>query len=226
MADVRATTKSESLEKVGCRALGSELLCERAKRIWTLARWIGGFSELRNAACNREAVRAAAWFQDAWCIGGSSASPIDVAALILSQPTDSQRRRSADIAAEFLVGVVDAPTRETACRAITLSGVRGVEMPEALILSEATCLDSIGPIWLCGQAAKCAGDHQSFGAMIALWERQTEYGYWSKRIEENLRFGRSRALARHRCEALDEFLPALRRQLDGSDRHVSPEPNP
>ncbi|MFH1419641.1 MAG: hypothetical protein ABII12_15305, partial [Planctomycetota bacterium] len=68
MADLRATTEAESLETVGRRTLGSALLCERAERIWTLAGWIGGFSELRNVACNRGAVRAAAWFQDAWCI--------------------------------------------------------------------------------------------------------------------------------------------------------------
>jgi hypothetical protein len=202
--------------------LGSRFLCERAARIHALAGWVAGFSEFMSVACNRAAVEAAIWFQDAWCVEQVRNGEYAPGLILTRDANEGQRERSADLATEILSGELDEETIATAARAIRAAGVRNTGMPEAQILAEATNLDSIGPLWLWGQIARCSAEDRSAGSLIAVWERQTEYGYWAKRIAETLRFERSRELARQRCAAIDEFMTALRRQIDGSDRHVAP----
>ncbi|MBN2562549.1 MAG: hypothetical protein JXQ75_16615 [Phycisphaerae bacterium] len=218
-----APTKQDPIEAVARTVLGCEFLAERAARIGAMADWIAGFSELRDVACNRRAVLGAVWFQDAWCCedlrSGRFAAPL----VLVVQPTDLQREAAADIAADMLGGAVDKDTRLAAARAIRAAGVPGTAMPEAQILAEAVNLDSIGPLWLLGQAARCAADDRSVGSVVAIWERQHEYRYWTGRINETLRFQRSRELARHRVAALDASMTPLRDQLTGGDLHVAPD---
>jgi hypothetical protein len=168
-------------------------------------------------------VEAAVWFQDAWCVEDLKAQRFDAALALAQPPTNLQRECAADLAAGLLVGLVDEATRETAVQAIRAAAVRETAMPEAQVLAEATNLDSFGPLWLWGQMARCSREARPIVSVVAIWERQIEYGYWPKRINETLRFTRSRQLARQRYEAMEGFLLALRRQLDGSDRHAAPE---
>ena len=95
-------------------------------------------------------------------------------------------------------------------------------MPEGMILDEATTLDSIGPLWVWGQVARCAAEDRPAASLVAAWEKQAEYGYWTKLINETLRFERSRSLARQRCAAVEAHLVLLRDQLTSSDRHAAP----
>jgi hypothetical protein len=75
---------------------------------------------------------------------------------------------------------------------------------------------------MCGQLARCAAENLPVAAAVDLWERQIDYGYWRRRIDESLRFPRSRELARQRCAALDACMIVLRDQLSGGDRHAAP----
>jgi hypothetical protein len=205
------------------RCLGSAFLAERAARIGFLADWIAGFSELRDLACNRRAVQAAAWFHDAWCCEDLRAGRFAAPLVLAVQPTELQRERAADIAFGALRGVVDDATCVTAARAIREAGLRDTRAPEAHILGEAVNLDSIGPLWLWGQIARCAVEDRTAASVVAAWERHVEYRYWPKRIDETLRFERSRRLARERCKTLDACFAALRDQLSGGDNAEAPE---
>ncbi len=211
------------IEVAASRRLASRFLAERAARVAVLADWIAGFKEFEDAACNRRAVEAAAWFQDAWRIDDAGEADPSVPVVLAVQPTDFQRERAADIATEALAEIVDAVTLTTAARATREAGAHESNLPEAIILGEATNLDSIGPLWLWGQAARCAAEDRPVASVVAVWERHVEYDYWAKRISETLRFERSRELARHRCRTMEAYFVALRDQLTGSDRHVAPE---
>jgi hypothetical protein len=223
MAENRPATWQHKLEAVAKRYLRSEFLCERAGRISVLARWIEGFAEIKAVACSRRAVEAAVWLQDAWCVDEVRTRTLD-AALVLAQPaTVLQRERSADVAVELLAGWTDEATLETTVQAIRSAAVRETAMPEAQVLAEATNLDSIGPLWLWGQIARCVREDRPIVSVVTMWERQIEYAFWPKLINETLRFERSRRLAQERYAAVEGLILALRRQLDGSDRHVAPE---
>ncbi len=211
------------LESLARRYLQNDVLLERAGRIVVLTRWIAGFNELAGVACNRRAVEAAAWFQDAWWAKEPEIERPPAALLLTEPPSSLQRERAADIADKALVGVVDEATRATAAAAIRQAASRETHLPEAQVLAEAASLDSVGPLWLLGQTARCAVENRPFAMLVAVWERQVEYGYWPKRIAETLRFRRSRELARHRCAEIEALMLSLRRQLDASDRHEAPE---
>ena len=216
------TPANDPVETVARRFLNNDFLIERAARVAALTDWICGFTEVRELACNRHAVQAAAWFQDAWSCAGIQAGQFTAPLVLTMQPTDLQRRLAADLAGEQLHGVVDPPTRFAALRAIREAGTRGTVAAEAIVLTEATNLDSIGLLWLCGQVARCASENAPFATAMAFWERQIDYRYWPRRIEETLRFARSRELAKHRCAALDTCMTAFRDQLTCGDRHVAP----
>jgi hypothetical protein len=218
-----ARPQPQTIESAARGFLKSAFLAERAARVAALGEWMAGFAELRGTACDRRAIEAAAWFQDSWC-GVDLHAGRFLAPLVLStQPTEWQREQAADIVQRVLAGVVDGPTREVAARAIREAGRREITMPEAMVLAEATNLDSIGPLWLCGEIARCMVDDRQLGAVVATWQRQLDYQYWAGRIAETLRFARSRQLARHRRAAMEPFMAALRDQLAGGDRHVAPE---
>jgi len=223
IADMAATSEQGPIEAAASRFLRSTHLCERAARVCVLAEWIAGFSELRDVPCDRRAVRAAVWFQDAWCCEDLHAGRISAPLVVAMQPNDVQRERAADAAARQLKEVVDDTTRATAAQAIREAGMRETHMPEAQIVGEATNLDSIGPLGLWGQIARCAAEDRPVASVVSVWERQIEYQYWAGRITETLRFERSRGLARHRCAVMDDYFVALRDQLTGGDRHVVPE---
>jgi hypothetical protein len=192
-------------------------------RVAALARWVEDFAELKEVPCNRLAVHAAAWFQDAWCLEGVRKGQFQAALVLAMPPSDSQRDDAADLMMESLAGLLDDATLGAAAQAIRQCGARTTRSAEAQVLAEAANLDSIGPLWLCGQIARCSAEGRPVASLAAIWERQVEYGYWGKRIAETFRFRRSRDLARQRCEILEGFFLSLRRQLDGSDRHTAPE---
>lgn len=223
MSERGPITWQEQVESAARRFLQNHLLSERAARISRLARWVSQFAELGAVACDRRAVEAAAWFQDAWCADDVNAGRLDVALVVIVPPTALQREHAADLAAGLLRGLVDDATRTTAAQAIRLAGDRETTVPEAHVLAEATDLDAIGPLWVISQVARCFAEDRPLASIVAVWERQIEYGYWPKRIDQTLRFQRSRELARQRCAAVEGFMLALRSQLDASDRHVAPE---
>lgn len=208
------------------RVLGSAILCERADRLNRLATWIAEFPEFEAQRCNRRAVSAAARFHDAWCAKSVTAHDANPLAAMLRPPSDAQRERAADIAAQALRGVVDDSTRETAAAAIREAGIRDTKHPEARIVGEAVSFDATGPLWLCAELARCVHQDRAVASLVAIWERHVEYGYWSRRIAETLRLERTRSVARHRCAAVDAFFRALRDQLTSGDRLVSPAENP
>jgi hypothetical protein len=212
----------DPIEAAGRRFLNSNFLAERAARVLNLANWVAGFAELGAVACNRRAIAAGAWFQDAWCCPEIQSQRFAAPLVLTVQPTELQRRDAADTAAAQLSDIIDAATLTTALRVIRESGTRETVLAEAMVLGEATNLDSIGTLWLCGQFARCGAEDQPVAAAVALWERQLDYRYWARRIDETLRFPRSRELARHRCSALDACMTALRDQLTCGDRHVAP----
>ncbi len=201
--------------------LRSDFLCERAERVAKLAEWVSGFREFQRVAVNRRAVRLAAWFQDAWCRPDVQAGRLSPPLVLVAQPTDLQRETASDLAARALAGVADEPTRAAVVKAIRQMGYRDTIMPEAQIVREASSLDSVGLLWLWGQAAKCLAEDRPVEWVVRLWERQTEYHYWDSLIRETFRFEQSRELARHRRRQLESCLVSLRDTLRWGDGDVA-----
>lgn len=224
MSRVTAKALADPIERAGRRVLGLEFLCERAGRLERLVKWIADFEENREFACSRLALRAAAWFIDAWCADEARTAAFDPVLLLAQPATDLQRERSADIAFHALDSVLDDVTRRTAVSAIRGSGRHDVGLLEAQILAEACNLDSIGPLWLWGQVARYDRRARSVASVVEIWKRQTEYRYWPKFIDEILRFPSSRKLARQRTAALDAYFVALEAQIHSTEPHAVNKP--
>ncbi len=220
MAEREDDIRRDPVESAARACLRQELLIERAERIAATAAWIAGFEELASTACDRNAVRTAVWFQDAWCRDGAS-GPADIGWRVLSKaPGEIERRRSAGLLADALRGRISSAAIDSASRALCEAGYRETRMPEAWVVSEATSLEAFGPLWLWAEVSRCTAEARPMASLVAVWERQVEYGYWKRRINDAFRFPRSQKLATRRCEVLESFFVALRQQLDGSDRRA------
>lgn len=219
MAEGDTGVRRDSVEAIARAFLRHDLLIERAARIASTATWIAGFPEFSTTACDRNAVKAAVWFQDAWCLEDAS-SAAEVGSRVMSRPpSEIERRKSADALAKSLRGIMSPPAIEAATRAVCEAGYRETKTPEAWVIIEATGLETFGPLWLWGEIARCTAEAKPISSLVAVWERQIEYGYWKRRINDAFRFAKSRDLAARRCAMLESFFIALRQQLDGSDRH-------
>jgi len=213
MNQITAKALVDPIERAGRRVLGHPVLCERAARLERLVCWIAESEELAEFACSRLALRAAVWFLDSWCAADARAGRFDPLLVLSQPPNEIQRELAADIAFHTLDSVLDDVTRRSAVAAIRHSGRREINQVEGQIIAEASNLDSIGPLWLWGQMARCAREGRSIASIVEVWKRQTEYHYWPKFIAEILRFSRSRELARRRCRALDAYFEELAAQL-------------
>jgi len=215
---IETAATADAIEQAGARALRSAILSERAWRIARLARWIATFDELKETPCNLRATTAAAWFQDAWIAEAVAAGRRPATDVLTIEPKAADTERAADLLVEHAAPLLEAATRAAAVGALRRARDATTQMGEAIALAEATNLDALGPMWVWGQAVRAATADRPIATVVALWERQADYGYWPKRIAATLRFRRSRMLAETRCAAIEGFLMAVRDQLHGSDR--------
>ena len=60
-------------------------------------------------------------------------------------------------------------------------------------------------------------DGRPLKQLFESWARQQEYRYWEARLNDGFRFDTTRQLARERLRAVEAFMAALARDLQGTD---------
>lgn len=192
-------------------------LWERSRRVLRLSQLVARLPEAAGRSIDLAALGTAALFHSAAWV-----SQVEQGRAtrwqVLSRPTsDIQRELSAALMQEHIGPLLPAKTVRLAAEAIRHGNDRGTALVEAQLLSEAENLDDIGAMFVLRQFRQYQADGRPLRQMVASWGRQQEYHYWEARINDGLRFETTRMLTRARLEAVDTFMRALARDLDGTD---------
>ena len=192
-------------------------LWERAERVFRLTQLIVQMPEISDKPVDRTALAAAGLFHcAAWVdqVHQDSSSRWQ----ILARPTtDIQRELSAVLFQERAAHLLPADTARLAADAIRRCNDRATTLVEAQLLAEAENLDDLGMVHVLRQFRQYQVDGRPLRQITDTWERQKEYHYWEFRINDGLRFETTKRLARHRLQAVAEFMEALARDLGGLD---------
>jgi hypothetical protein len=192
-------------------------LWHRARRVVQLADRLTSLPELSGLRCDRRALAAAASFVDSAWADDAKQGRIERIAILLNPMDTRQRELSADILRRESADQLPPTTLDAAIRAIRETAHRQSGVPEALVLMEAVELHDLGPIWLWQEVQRAVRQGRDPFALVAIWRRHEEYGYWEARLRERLRFESTRRIARQRLSGLAAYLDTLSAQLDGSD---------
>lgn len=194
-----------------------ETLLARGLRLRTLARRVADLPDLTGQRCDRRALEAAALFHDASWAEDVRSGRATRDGVLLTPLDTRQRELSADLLIRATGPTMSAESCRVAARAIREAGVRSTKMVEAIALSEAVELDSIGPNWLLGEARRCWVRGRDAAELVSQWQSQVRYGYWEARLRERLRFSWSRRLAQARVAGLSSFFESLAGVIGGTD---------
>ncbi len=194
-----------------------ETLYHAALRRERLARWASALPELADARCDRRALAAAALFHDAAVAEEVRHGRLDRSHILLSPLDTALRERSVDRLQAACDGLLAAPSRQAAVRALRECSSRDAAAPEAVALGEAIELLDLGPAWLWLEARRAVVEGREPLEVLDAWRRQNDYGYWDARVRERLRFDATRRLARARLETLAGLVDALRTHFEAAD---------
>lgn len=192
-------------------------LWEHSERVMRLTQILPELPELAAAACDRDALAAAALFHDAGWALECQQGRCERWQLLTRPTNDIQRELGAALLQEQAGHLLSGPALRLACDAIRQCNDRRTELLEAKVLAEAEALDDLGPVYLLRQFRQYQGEGRPLQQVADSWQRQKEYRYWDVRLEEGFHFETTRALARRRLEAVDAFVTALARDLHGQD---------
>jgi hypothetical protein len=196
---------------VGPSPLGREdtHLLDHAERTLRIADVILEFEEVQPMMIDRVCLDAAIMFHDAARVRldrERRESPVYAAA---TMSTDEVRGYSAELAGDALSGILTAKQLDHTQNVIRQYQNRTTTLPEAMVLSDASNLDELGVIGMWREARRFALEGRSVADVLASWQRKLDYGYYSARIDETFRFGKSRAWARARLAQLEGFMTAM-----------------
>ncbi|MCK6486149.1 MAG: hypothetical protein HUU22_09820 [Phycisphaerae bacterium] len=188
---------------------------DRALRLAGLVDELSVQPELSGVRWNSRATQAAALFCEYGRACAARESRIPFEALLLAPYDEGTREACVDALMAAPLSAADGDdTRESAARALREWNRPATTSIEAQVLTEAIHLDDLGPLWAWWQARAAASAGASARQCLDLWRSRSAYGYWTRRIEDGLRFEWSRRLARRRIAAIQVFLEALSDQIE------------
>ena len=203
-------------------ASGDVWLWEHARRVVHLSGVLALLPEAREIggdAPDAAGVSLAALFADAgWAVQVKRGEVNHWQ--VLSRPTnDIQRELGVGALQDCVSTLLPAEVVQIAVRAIRECNDRYSKSPEARVLSEAENLDEIGIMYILRQFRHYQVEGQPLDQLVVTWTRHREYHYWEARINDCLRWERTRHIARARLEAVEQFMNALARDRDAADLH-------
>lgn len=188
---------------------------DRALRLVRLVDALAVQPELSGVRWNRRATQTAALFCEHGRAIRARESRLSPDSLLLLPYDEGTREACVDALMSAPWSAADgAATRESASRALREWNRPATTSVEAQVLTEAIHLDDLGPLWAWWQARRSGSAGASACDCVEQWRSRAAYGYWTRRIEDGLRFEWSRRLARRRVAAVQVFLEALAEQLD------------
>ncbi len=194
-------------------------LWERAQRVARLTQFVGRIPEVADQAVDLLALAAAGLFH---CAGWATQFQQRRVTRwqLLSRPTnDIQRELAAAALHEHAAHHLPPKTGRLAAEAIRQCNDRGTSLLEAQLLGEAENLDDVGVMHVLRQFRQFQAEGRPLNQIVSSWERQQEYRYWDIRLQDGFRFETTRQRARERLRAVDIFVQALARDLDGADMY-------
>ena len=192
-------------------------LWERAERVSRLVPLLGKIPEVANQEIDPLTLAVAGLFH---CAGW--ATQVQQGQInhwqVLSRPTnDIQRVLGTALLQEHVAHLLPPKAAHLASEAIHQCNDRNTTLIEAQLLSEAENLDDAGVLYVLRQCRQYQAEGRPISQLVDIWRRQQEYHYWDVRINDGFRFETVRQLARERLQAIDSFMQALARDLDGTD---------
>ena len=192
-------------------------LWEHAHRVMRLSQMIAAVPEVGGQSADLTALATAALFHDAgWTVEFQQRRWKRWQ--LLGRPTnDIQRELGAALLLESAGPLLPGPTVRLAADAVRQCNDRGTQLLEARIVAEAEALDEIGTMYLLRQFRQYQAEGRPLQQLVDTWQRQKEYRYWDLRLADGFRYELIRELARRRLQAVDAFMTALQRDLQGGD---------
>lgn len=127
-------------------------------------------------------------------------------------------KRSAEITAEKLDGLIEAGRIDKIANIITESENRFSNRTESMILSDARNLDDFGTIGIVNEFRQHARNGRGISDVLGIWQRKIEYGYWQARLKESFRFESVRKIAEQRFLATEHFMEQL--EIENTSRDM------
>lgn len=192
-------------------------LWERSQRVMQLARLVARIPEVADESIDQTGLGAAGLFHCAGWLTQIQQSPL-TRWQVLGRPTsDIQRELGAALLQEHVGHLLPPKTARLAAEAIRQCNDRTTPLLEAQLLSEAENLDDVGVTHILRQFRQYQADGRPLKQLFESWARQQEYRYWEARLNDGFRFDTTRQLARERLRAVEAFMAALARDLQGTD---------
>jgi hypothetical protein len=192
-------------------------LWEHAERVMRLTQMVAALPQVGGQSADRTALAAAALFHDAGWVLELHQGRLERWQLLTRPTNEIQRELGAAMLMEEAGNLLPGPTLRLASEAIRQCNDRSTELLEARVLAEAEALDEMGMMYVLRQFRQYQAEGRPLRQLVDSWQRQKEYRYWEVRLQDGFRYESTRELARRRLEAVDAFMTALRRDLDGED---------
>lgn len=192
-------------------------LWEHSERVMRLTQLISRLPEFAPQRPDLAAVAAAALFHDAGWAVQFAQGKFDRWQILTRPTSDIQRELGAALLQEQAAHLVSGDSLRRAVQAIRQCNDRSTTLVEAQVVAEAENFDEIGTLAVLRQLRQYLAEGRPLEQFVAGWVRQKEYRFWEARINDSLRLETTRALARERLTAVDQFMHALQRDLSGAE---------
>lgn len=126
-----------------------------------------------------------------------------------SQPSGKRAAVSAEIAAEHLGGLLQPKKLECVCRIVVESENKRTNLPEAMILSDAALLESMGTMGLINELVRNIDSFKGIEELIQSRRKKEQYCYWDAILENGFHFEMVRRMAAERHEFTASIISKL-----------------
>jgi hypothetical protein len=192
-------------------------LWERSVRITASAARIAQLPDLAAYSLDPVALEITGLYHDAGWISQYQDGVVTREQIGCKLTTPVQRELGAALMERSLQDVLPADTLQYASDAIRSLNDHNVAIFEAQLVAEAENLDAFGALALWHLARKHAHEGRGLEAAIETWEAQKQYGYWTARINDSLRFEAVKRIAQERLAVFDRAIKRLTAHHRGED---------
>jgi len=214
--DIRSRARRDLVIPTG-QGLEDVFLWERSVRITETAVRITQLPDICDVPADPLVLHITGLYHDAGWISQFHDREIAREQIGCKLTTSVQRELGAALMERTLHDVVSADTLRAASHAIRSLNDHQVDMIEAQIVAEAENLDAFGALAFWQLARKHTAEGRGVSAAIDTWQAQKQYGYWSARIKDSLRFPAVKRIAQERLEVFDQMIRQLAAHHRGAD---------
>jgi len=192
-------------------------LWERSLRVTDAAFKIASLPELTKHAYDPAVLTITGLYHDAGWISQYNDGEIAREQIGCKLTSPVQRELGAALMERSLQEVVPADTLRVASTAIRSLNDHDVDIYEAQLVADAANLDAFGALGLWHLARKHTNEGRGLAAAIETWQAQKQYGYWSARVKDSLRFAAVKRIAQERLAVFDRMIQQLAAHHQGAD---------